>query len=142
MLDNSPGNRKLTNARRAVNCGRFFASNRESRFHGRYNADDRLCADRADGVSGGAAVVATESTPGEAMVAAGQGSPTAATPSEITEELSALPPWGTAGSGSDQLGGEAVVRSVEHTREKEEVRDAGLCVSEPGVCLLRPYGRA
>jgi hypothetical protein len=84
--------------------------------------------------------VAAESTPGEDVVAAGQGSSSAAAPSEITQGLSTLLPWGPAGNGPDQVGGEAVGRSEEHTREKEEVRDAGLCVFEPGVCLLRPYG--
>jgi hypothetical protein len=46
--------------------------------HGSLNADDRICADRTDGVSVGTVVVAAESTPGEEVVAAGQGSPSAA----------------------------------------------------------------
>jgi hypothetical protein len=76
--------------------------------HGRHKTDNRICADNADGVSGGAAVVATESTPGEKVVAAGQGSPCAATPPEITAGLSPLLSRGTAGNSPDQLGCEAV----------------------------------
>jgi hypothetical protein len=113
-----------------------------SRFPDRPNTDHRICADRVDGVSVGAAVVATESTPGEEVVAVGQGSSSAATSPEITEGLSALPSWRSTGNGPDQLGRETVVRSEEHTREKETVCDAGLCVFEPGVGLLRTYGRA
>jgi hypothetical protein len=60
-----------------------------------------------------------------------------ATPPEVTEGLSALLPWGPAGNSPDQLGGETVGRGEKQTREKETVCDAGLCVSEPGVCLFR-----
>ena len=86
--------------------------------------------------------MATESTPGEKVVAVGQGSPSTATSSENAERLSALLSWRPARNGSDQLGRETVGRSEEQTREKETVCDAGLCVFEPGVCLLWPYGRA
>ena len=101
--------------------------------HGRYDADGRIRADSTDGVSVGTTMVAIESTPGEKVVATHQGSPSAAAPPEITEGLSALLSWRTAGNSPDQVGCEAVVRSEEHTREKEEIRDTRLCVLEPGL---------
>ena len=85
-------------------------------------------------------MAAAEQASGEKVVAVGQGSSSAATPPEIATGLSALLSWGAAENGPDQVGGEAVERGEEHTREKEEVCDAGLGVFEPGVCLLRPYG--
>ena len=108
--------------------------------HGRSNTDNRICADRMDGLSVSAIVVAAESAPGEKVVAVGEGSPSTAEPPEITQGLSTLLSRGPAGNGRDQLECEAVVRSEESTREKEKVRDAGLCLFESGVCLLRSYG--
>ena len=86
----------------------FFVIRQLEQRNGRPDANARTSRDRTDGVSIVAPVVAAEPELGEAVAAAGEGSATAATPSEVAEGLSTLLSWCAAGNGADQRGCETV----------------------------------
>ena len=86
----------------------FFVTRQLEQWNGRPDANARTSRDRTAGVSIAAPVVAFEPQQSETVGAAGEGSSTAATPSEVAEGLSTLLSWCTARNGADQRGCETV----------------------------------